>query len=288
MPHTLAPSALDRVHSAAHRTARPATSPADAAQTARTRYAPAVAPPRVTTEVVLRPGVPITGAAAAALARHLADARPHGARALRLTVGNARTRLLTWKARDGVLAVSVHHALVAHPDDVLAILLERDGDAAARMRAIHAEARDPAATRQLRLGPARGSTYDLTALASEERERWLDGRVDVPIGWGRWSPRQPRRRSLRLGHFGWHPPHIAIHPVLDDPTVPELVVRFIVFHELLHGDSPPVKGGGRRRVVHSRAFRVRERAHPDHDAAEAWIDAHTPWLLARASGPTRR
>ncbi len=83
-----------------------------------------------------------------------------------------------------------------------------------------------------------------------------------------WSRTASRRR------FGHHDPDhqvIVLSRVLDDPEVPEFVLDFVVYHELLHIVHPPVPGSGGRRVVHHEAFREAEDRFPRKEEAEAWL-----------------
>ena len=84
---------------------------------------------------------------------------------------------------------------------------------------------------------------------------------------------------MRLG--SWNPDHslIRIHPVLDSPRVPEHVVGFVVFHEMLHAMLGK-EIHGQRELSHGPEFRRQERAHPDHSRAEAWIQRHLKSLLS--------
>ena len=58
---------------------------------------------------------------------------------------------------------------------------------------------------------------------------------------------------------------IGIHPAMK--KAPKYVVRFLVFHEVLHVALPPVG-----RQAHHKAFRVAERVWPDCARADAWLD----------------
>ncbi len=126
---------------------------------------------------------------------------------------------------------------------------------------------------------SRGAVYDLEDILRRVCEVDVGYPLPLRIGWG--TPRRYRRRprSLRLGSY--HPLQrlIRIHPILDQPQVPEYFIRFVVFHEVLHYMIPPVDSGGRA-LVHSREFRVQERAHPDYERALAWERTEFPRLLA--------
>lgn len=63
---------------------------------------------------------------------------------------------------------------------------------------------------------------------------------------------------------------IGIHPRMR--RAPVRVLRFLVFHELLHVALPP-----RGRCAHHKAFRVAERLWPDFELANKWLDDPGNW-----------
>jgi hypothetical protein len=83
-----------------------------------------------------------------------------------------------------------------------------------------------------------------------------------------WSKEVARHR---FGH--WDPDHqaVVISQVLDDPKVPESVLDYVLYHELLHILHPVKMGSGSKRIVHSAAFKRDERKFPDWQEAEKWI-----------------
>ena len=83
-----------------------------------------------------------------------------------------------------------------------------------------------------------------------------------------WSKTRSRRR---FGHMDDAHGCIVISRVLDDPDVPEHVLDFVVYHELLHIVHPPVRGSGSKRIIHHKAFRDAEARFARRDEAEAWL-----------------
>lgn len=84
-----------------------------------------------------------------------------------------------------------------------------------------------------------------------------------------WSKTVARHR---FGH--WDPDHnaVVISQVLDDPKVPEFVLDYVLYHELLHILHPVKMGSGSKRIVHSAAFKRDERKFPGWKEADAWIN----------------
>jgi predicted metal-dependent hydrolase len=95
--------------------------------------------------------------------------------------------------------------------------------------------------------------------------RYFNNQVEIrAIGWG------PRRSWGRLGHYDPIHQTITLSPVLDSPRVPEYVVGYIIYHEMLHtlfGDSASVG----RNMHHPPEYRRAERAHPDYAQAKEFL-----------------
>lgn len=122
-----------------------------------------------------------------------------------------------------------------------------------------------------------------THLAEEFSER----RTPV-VTWAA-RKRSTARRGLRLGSYDSSRDLVRIHPVLDQPAVPEWVVAFVVYHELLHALIPSQRVG-QRLIHHGADFRSREQSHPDHARATEWEKTHLHRLIrsARRGKPMRR
>ena len=87
----------------------------------------------------------------------------------------------------------------------------------------------------------------------------------------------------RFGH--WDEDHnvVVISQILDDPDVPEFVLDYVLYHELLHILHPVRMGSGTKRIVHSAAFRRDERRFPRWKDGDEWIER-----LARQHRARRR
>jgi hypothetical protein len=115
-----------------------------------------------------------------------------------------------------------------------------------------------------------GRYYSLEAIYRELNSAYFNSQIDIArIGWGF------RRSRRRMGHYD--PAHhtITLSPVLDAPGVPGFVVRYIVYHEMLHAVFEATSAGVRKRHHHAE-FRRAERAYPDFARAKKF--------LARMSG----
>jgi hypothetical protein len=174
--------------------------------------------------------------------------------------------------------LSVHHMFLVADDGVVRALAQfvrrRTTASQAVLRAFidsHTGEVEPLSRpRVLRLR-ARGATYNLHDLARAVNGEFFGGVLNVYVTWSRGRLPAGRRRHVTFGSYDHRLRLIRIHPVLDRPEVPEFVVRFIVFHEMLHAVFEVDEGPGRREL-HSREFRRREREHPDYDRFVLWQD----------------
>lgn len=113
------------------------------------------------------------------------------------------------------------------------------------------------------LGSPQGRIYDLEAMFDDLNQRFFAGWMARPNL--AWAAAVARRN---LGHYD--PAHnaILISRVFDSPRVPQFVLEYVLYHEMLHLRFP-VKMRGSRRCVHSAEFRAEERRFPGWAEAEA-------------------
>ncbi|MGD0309637.1 MAG: M48 family peptidase [Acidobacteriota bacterium] len=113
---------------------------------------------------------------------------------------------------------------------------------------------------------ARGKHHSLDVIYGSLNLQYFNGQVEVTrLGWG------ARRSWSRLGHYD--PVHhtITISPVLDSPRVPERVLSYLLYHEMLHVlfDGKAVAGRHRH---HTAEFNRAERAFPHYASARGFLD----------------
>lgn len=188
----------------------------------------------------------------------------------------------TIRLREGKLLVRLSDLLEGAPDAVLRaiahILLAKmyrrpiDRSQAARYRkyvAGHEIVRKAHLVRQMRgrkkLRSPQGHFYDLDAIFEDLNARFFHGLMARP----RMSWSQTKTRRI-LGHYD--PAHnaIVISRIFDHPTMPQYVLEYIVYHEMLHLKHP-VKLRGSRRCVHSAEFQAEEKLFPRVTEANTFL-----------------
>jgi len=114
-------------------------------------------------------------------------------------------------------------------------------------------------------GP-QGRHFDLVQLFDEFNQKYFDNQLARPqVG---WSNRAWRRQ---FGCYDPGPNQILLNRRMDHPAVPQFVVEYVLFHEMLHVKHP-TRRSGCTLVSHSREFRAEEKLFPDFDRARRFLD----------------
>jgi predicted metal-dependent hydrolase len=114
---------------------------------------------------------------------------------------------------------------------------------------------------------ARGYTYDLHAIFDELNVQFFGGLMAEPqLGWSL----RPSRTTL--GHYDPSHHAIILSSLLDSQEAPEIAVRYVMYHEMLHLRHPTVHRLSRR-CVHTAEFKAEEKLFPGFDAAKQALKA---------------
>jgi hypothetical protein len=114
--------------------------------------------------------------------------------------------------------------------------------------------------------PAQGRHHDLATLFERLNRQYFEGKLDQPhIG---WSTRSWRRQ---FGCYDPGPNQIVLNRRMDRPGVPQFVVEYVLYHEMLHLKHP-TKRSGCSLVSHSRAFRAEEKRFAHFTVARKFLD----------------
>jgi predicted metal-dependent hydrolase len=204
------------------------------------------------------------------LGRHLEERL---GRAVSLVLTDNSTSMLSARTLAGSMRVRLHRMFLRSDtrviEEIVSFLKNKKG-AMPHFRKFIRENRDELEKRPPKNVSVKtaGKIHDLLQLFREINEEYFGGRVDAAITWGAKSPRFAVRKRT-LGSYSERSHMIRINPMLDRKTVPRYFVAFIVYHEMLHAAmGTPLKG--KRRSVHSREFREREKLFRDYGKAMEW------------------
>jgi hypothetical protein len=113
-----------------------------------------------------------------------------------------------------------------------------------------------------------GRYHNLHDLFVSVNDEYFKGTITALITWGKRNPKWSVRKRM-LGSFCRNTNTIRISPVLDKKTIPQYLINFVIYHEMLHSVMPVEKKNGRR-LIHTSEFRRREQLFKDYKKAAAW------------------
>jgi hypothetical protein len=113
---------------------------------------------------------------------------------------------------------------------------------------------------------SKGRYYDLDILFDKINLEYFAKKLAKPRL--KWSFIQNYRE---FGHYEFVGDRVVLSLSLDDITVPQYVVEFVLYHELLHKIHGTKMVNGRQ-MVHTTEFRRDERKFKFYNEAELWLD----------------
>jgi Protein of unknown function DUF45 len=123
-------------------------------------------------------------------------------------------------------------------------------------------------SRRVRPAPAspQGTHHDLTHLFDHLNERYFSSALPRPHV--AWSSRAWRRQ---FGSYDPGPNQIVLNRRMDRPGVPQFVVEYVLYHEMLHVKHP-TRRSGCSLISHSPEFRAEEKRYEHFHAARKFLD----------------
>ncbi|HUL34676.1 MAG TPA: hypothetical protein VL128_12380 [Candidatus Eisenbacteria bacterium] len=112
----------------------------------------------------------------------------------------------------------------------------------------------------------RGDHHDLVSLFDGLNERYFESGLPRPhIA---WSSRSWRRQ---FGSYDPGPNQIVLNRRMDCPGVPQFVVEYVLYHEMLHVKHP-TRRSGCGLISHSPEFRAEEKRYEHFHSARKFLD----------------
>jgi len=113
---------------------------------------------------------------------------------------------------------------------------------------------------------AQGAHHDLLALFDRVNGQYFSNALARPhIA---WSSRGWRRQ---FGSYDPGPNQIVLNRRMDRPGVPQFVVEYVLYHEMLHVKHPSRRSGCSL-ISHSPEFRAEEKRYEHFHAARKFLD----------------
>jgi hypothetical protein len=119
---------------------------------------------------------------------------------------------------------------------------------------------------RLRHTTPQGRHFDLVALFDQLNAKYFNGVLQRPhIG---WSTRGWRRQ---FGCYDPGPNQILLNRRMDRPNIPQFVVEYVLYHEMLHVKHP-TRRSGCSLISHSPEFRAEEKLFAEFHRARKFLD----------------
>jgi hypothetical protein len=110
-----------------------------------------------------------------------------------------------------------------------------------------------------------GQYHDLNLAFERVNAAYFGGKLDRPhLQWNK------TRTQRKLGHYDPVRDTVMVSQTLDAARVPDYVIDFVVYHELLHKTLGSTLTNGRR-LTHTGSFRKAERRFRQYAEARAFI-----------------
>lgn len=123
-----------------------------------------------------------------------------------------------------------------------------------------------------------GDVYNLERLYKQVNNEYFDGKVKLKITWYGKTTTQ-RRNKVTFGLYYEPLKLIKIHRLLDNLSVPDYVIKFVIYHEILHHTCPAHVDSKGTLHMHDKMFKKREEEYQHFQLAQEWIEENQPMLF---------
>jgi predicted metal-dependent hydrolase len=118
-----------------------------------------------------------------------------------------------------------------------------------------------------------GQYYNLRAIFNELNQKYFKNDLVLKnIGWSK------NKSYRRLGFYNEERDLLAISRIFDSHMVPEEVITYLVYHEMLH-ISLPIRRTNGRRIIHAKRFKELEEQYPAYNRINKWIKTNLMKLI---------
>jgi hypothetical protein len=110
-----------------------------------------------------------------------------------------------------------------------------------------------------------GRCYNLKIIFNALNQKYFNNQLALEnIGWSK------KKSYRRLGFYNEERNLLVISRIFDSYKVPEEVITFLVYHEMLH-IALPIKRLNGRRMIHAKKFKELEIQYPGYNWINQWI-----------------
>lgn len=115
-----------------------------------------------------------------------------------------------------------------------------------------------------------GTVYNLQQLFDSINAEYFNNELKLLITWF-GKPQLRSRSRVTFGLYQDPLKLIKINRILDSPSVPQYLISYVIYHEMLHAVCPAYYDNRGLHQIHSREFKAREAQFRYYRLAQAWI-----------------
>lgn len=113
---------------------------------------------------------------------------------------------------------------------------------------------------------AQGKAFNLARIFNRVNQFYFNGEIDPPhLKWG------DRVTHRKFGHYSYATDTVVISKSLDTETIPDYVLDYLMYHELLH-KKVGFQSTGNRRLAHTTEFKEMEKEFPAYQEAVSYLE----------------
>lgn len=204
---------------------------------------------------------------------------------LKLKINDNRSTMLSVKWEPDCAKVSLHRMFLQAPQNVMdalaCYLSKQDKVMAPSVKAFiedNLKNLDYSSKVDRSKLHTQGNVYNLQKVYEGINDEYFEGSLNLAITWF-GKPIVSNRSRITLGLYYDSLKLIKVNRLLDNPSFPDYLVSYVVYHEMLHHVSPPYFDSKGHHHIHSREFKEKERLFRHYHLAEKWIAEHRKTLF---------
>jgi hypothetical protein len=123
-----------------------------------------------------------------------------------------------------------------------------------------------------------GHFYNLQQTYDQINAEYFQRNLNLHITWF-GNAAQKNKSRMTLGLYYEPLRLIKIHRFLDSPTIPDYLVSFVLYHEMLHCVCPSYYDDEGHHQIHSKEFKTEEARFKHYGLAQKWIAENTEQMF---------
>jgi hypothetical protein len=214
-------------------------------------------------------------------------------KSVKLIINNNRSTMLSVKWEPKCTKVSMHRFFLSAPEnvmDALACYIKRkDRAIAPTLKSFIAEniqKLDYSHDLSRMKLDFQGEIYNLKYFMKNLNREYFDDKFNLNIAWF-GKKNQSNRSQITFGMYYEPLKLIKINRLLDNPSIPEHFVCYVIYHEMLHHAHPSYCDENGRNHIHNKEFKMWEMKFRHFHKAQEWIK-HNRDLLFNDTKPKKQ